>query len=264
MVVRPPPKWKVPGSSPGAPVHPPKPPLGSERRLSGFTLIELLVVIAVIAILAALLLPVFLTARTRAYRTQCASNLKQIGLAIVQYAGDNDEKLMPGHPLAMPNPLNGNDYAGWAGVCNSYVHANRVFACPTDTTPEQVIGGETYDPLTYFLNVNLSAKVTPGGLPLSALAAPSVTVLVAESTGGGVITNPTRLGNPDETDSVLANNFISVSALGANRHEGGRNFLLADGHVKWLRPDTVSAGPPAQGVSPNALPPGLAATFAFQ
>ena len=228
----------------------------------GFTLIELLIVIAIVAILAALLLPVFLTARARAYQTRCASNLKQIGLTMALYVNDNDEKLTPAHFLAVASPVNGNDYAGWAGACNAYAHAPRVFACPTDDTPEGMLMGEKTYPLTYFFNVNLSAKYTPGGLSQAEIGSPAVTVLVAEATGNGVLSNPCRLANPDETDSVLANRFISVDGVGANRHEGGRNFLLADGHVLWLRPQSVSVGMPGEALPPDALTPGFAATFA--
>ena len=230
----------------------------------GFTLIELLIVIAVIVILAALLLPVFQSARTRAYQTQCASNLRQIGLGLILYEQENDEKLMPGQKLALPDPVTGNDYAGWAGACSQYVRAEPVFVCPTDGTQQIVVGGETRYPLTYFMNLNLSGKVTPDGLPLSALTAPANTVLVSESTGGGWSAETARLDNPGETDSIFANDFVSIVAPGANRHQGGRNFLLADGHVKWIRPETVSTGSVMVAVSPEALPGGITATFGFQ
>jgi len=234
------------------------------RRPRAFTLIELLVVIAIVSILAALLLPVFLSARARAHRAQCAANLKQISLALALYQNDNEEKLPPGHPLAAPLPVSGSDYAGWAGACNVYARAPRVFACPTDTTPRGRLAGEETYPVTYFGNVNLSAKYTPGGLAQVEIGSPALTVLVAESTGGGVVTNTCRLDNPGETESALANRFISIDAAGANRHEGGRNFALADGHVRWLRPQAVSVGMPGEAASPDALTPGFAATFAVR
>lgn len=227
----------------------------------GFTLIELLVVIAIVAILAAILLPVFLSARKKAYRTGCAANLNQIGLAVMLYAGDNDEKLIPGHLLPVPDPVTGDDSAGWAGADNVYARAPRVFVCPTDGDAPLTVGGVTFFPLTYFFNVNLSASRTPGGMPLSSLTSPAATVLVTEETGG-FTAYPARLNDPDESESGMANRFLSVDGPVANRHEGGRNFLLADGHVRWLRPSAVSTGPLGMAQSPDALAPGLICTFA--
>jgi prepilin-type N-terminal cleavage/methylation domain-containing protein/prepilin-type processing-associated H-X9-DG protein len=234
------------------------------NKRTAFTLIELLIVIAIIAILAALLLPVFQEVRIRAYRAQCLSNLRQIGLGIQLYEQDNQEKLMPGHLLAAPNPVTGNDVAGWAGVSYPYLRSTGIFVCPTDETPKVVIRGETYFPVTYFVNVNLSAKVTPGGLPLAAFAAPANTVLLGESTGGGLAANIARLNVTDETESVFANYFVSITAPGSNRHEGGRDFLLADGHVKWLRPEAVSTGSTLAAASPESLPRSFSATFSFK
>ena len=227
----------------------------------GFTLIELLIVIAITAILATILLPIFLSARKKAYRTGCAANLNQIGLAVMLYAGDNDEKLMPGHRLPAPDPITTSDYAGWAGAANAYAHAPRVFVCPTDGAAALTVAGETFFPLTYFLNLNLTGRPSPDGMPLSVLAAPSLTVLVTETTGG-LVPRPARLNDPNEADSGLANRFISVNSPGANRHDGGRNFLLADGHVRWLRPSAVSTGPLGTSQPPDALVPGLVCTFA--
>ena len=79
-----------------------------------------------------------------------------------------------------------------------YARAPRVFVCPTDGGTAQTVGGETFFPLTYFFNVNLSASRTPGGLPLSALTAPSATVLVTEVTGG-FTAQPARLNDPEST-----------------------------------------------------------------
>ena len=231
-------------------------------RKQGFTLIELLVVIAIVAILAAILFPVFQKARARAYRATCQSNLKQLGLAVTQYAQDSDEKLMPGRPLAAPNPDGGGNFGGWAGPVYPYLRAPAVFLCPTDPRTPQTANGVTSDPLTYFANINLSAGTDPAGLSLSALTAPSATVLLAEATGGGLSASAAPLSNPDETASIFANQFVSVTAPGANRHEGGRDFLLADGHVRWLRPEAVSTGTPATAIAPNHLTMPYTATFA--
>jgi prepilin-type N-terminal cleavage/methylation domain-containing protein len=105
----------------------------SDRK--GFTLIELLVVIAIIAILASILFPVFGRARENARRASCASNLKQIGLGLLQYTQDYDESY-PAAGLHYDSQL-GRDQAlgyGWAGDIYPYVKSAQVFACPSDSS----------------------------------------------------------------------------------------------------------------------------------
>src|SRR5579862_9622044 len=100
----------------------------------GFTLIELLVVIAIIAILAAILFPVFAQAREKARQSSCASNEKQLGLAVIQYVQDFDETL----PLAdFQNywgdcSSNANDSVSWRTVIYPYVKSTGVYLCPSD------------------------------------------------------------------------------------------------------------------------------------
>jgi prepilin-type N-terminal cleavage/methylation domain-containing protein/prepilin-type processing-associated H-X9-DG protein len=97
----------------------------------GFTLIELLVVIAIIAILAAILFPVFSRARENARRTSCLSNMKQLGLGIMQYTQDYDEK----YPQAYfyKNDNNGDaGYVHWSGSVSPYLKSEQLFVCPSD------------------------------------------------------------------------------------------------------------------------------------
>src|SRR5689334_6425691 len=100
------------------------------RRL-GFTLIELLVVIAIIAILAAILFPVFAQAREAARKSSCLSNIKQINLAISMYRQDYDETFpMAYYYLNDNNSANG--YAQWSGFMQPYVKNWGIFKCPSD------------------------------------------------------------------------------------------------------------------------------------
>lgn len=113
---------------------------GGNRSIHGFTLIELLIVIAVIAILAAILFPVFARARENARRTGCASNLKQQGLAIMQYAQDYDEVMVPawldgttgaGNGWNGTNSGWGNDNFKWMDLLQPYVKSTQIFNCPS-------------------------------------------------------------------------------------------------------------------------------------
>lgn len=108
------------------------------RMVKGFTLIELLVVIAIIAILAAILFPVFGRARENARRSSCQSNLKQIGLGILQYTQDFDEKY-PGCFINEPGlPAGGNtcdNRVSYAQMIYPYVKSSQIFVCPSDSSP---------------------------------------------------------------------------------------------------------------------------------
>src|SRR5476649_1960479 len=103
---------------------------GLPMRKSGFTLIELLVVIAIIAILASILFPVFARARENARRASCQSNMKQLGLGMMQYVQDYDERF----------PLSGGDGYGcnltgqqsWPEAVQTYTKSTQIFKCPSD------------------------------------------------------------------------------------------------------------------------------------
>ncbi len=112
--------------------------MNTQRR--AFTLIELLVVIAIIAILAAILFPVFAKAREKARQASCASNMRQIGLGVMQYTQDNDEKFPHQNPLYAggPGPADWNspittNTPGWASQIYPYVKSTGVYICPDDS-----------------------------------------------------------------------------------------------------------------------------------
>ena len=97
------------------------------NRKNGFTLIELLVVIAIIAILAAILFPAFARARENARRVSCLSNQKQLGLGMIQYAQDNDEK----YPNLANKHTGNNGFVTWDDAIYPYVKSNQAYQCPS-------------------------------------------------------------------------------------------------------------------------------------
>ena len=150
------------------------------RSRHGFTLIELLVVIAIIAILAAILFPVFQKVRENARRTACLSNTKQLAIAAIQYEQDYDEKTPNGTD---PSGLG----SGWAGQIYSYVKSVALYRCPDDST--SLPGTD----VSYGFNRNCSVYTNYSGQglrqgdgpSLAAFTSPAKTVLLFEIKNSG-------------------------------------------------------------------------------
>ena len=156
----------------------------SKKLPRGFTLIELLVVIAIIAILAAILFPVFGKVRENARRASCASNLKQLGLALTQYTQDYDEALPMGSCAGRDNQGYGD---GWAGRVFPFVKSPAAFACPDDSVnpASHTFAGTAYTlyPVSFAYNTNLSGNKHTGIQGASSrLNAPAKTVMLCEVT----------------------------------------------------------------------------------
>jgi len=223
----------------------------------GFTLIELLVVIAIIAILAAILFPVFAKAREKARQTSCASNLNQLGIGFAQYTQDYDERQPSGIGTT-------SEATGWASQIYSYEKSTGVYKCPDDaTTPNPT----TATVVSYAANSNLNNSGTP--ITLSQFAAPSDTVQLFEisgASGGSVSTINDYLsgisgngtgtltdGDDATTQDVvyetgqLAESAQTVGtangqfAASTGLHTDASNFLFADSHVKWVKPANIWA-----------------------
>jgi prepilin-type N-terminal cleavage/methylation domain-containing protein/prepilin-type processing-associated H-X9-DG protein len=194
-----------------------------ERKPRGFTLIELLVVIAIIAILAAILFPVFARARENARRASCQSNLKQIGLGVAQYTQDYDESYPIPYSQVTSSPA---AWATWRQIIQPYVKSTQLFRCPSNTRDASDGAAGTYPavPVNYSMNVRFIPDETRK-VALSAVDSPSTRILVAEH-----LWDDSRMMFPDwNTGNNLVDNVFS-------RHLGTANYLFADGHVKALRP----------------------------
>jgi prepilin-type N-terminal cleavage/methylation domain-containing protein/prepilin-type processing-associated H-X9-DG protein len=220
----------------------------------GFTLIELLVVIAIIAILAAILFPVFARAREKARQSSCLSNVKQISLGAMMYTQDYDETYPPGlvgSPGAGPGPV--SQSASWFSdskmhfdIIYPYVMNVQVFECPSGG------GGSLYS-LNYGFNVNICPDVRTGGSPvkMATVKAPANVFMCLDAgpyrVGPGYITRPTYSywyvpGTWDESADPDATGFHSSGDLSgfarsdymSGRHNQGINIGFADGHAKWM------------------------------
>ena len=197
-----------------------------------FTLIELLVVIAIIAILAAILFPVFARARENARRSSCQSNLKQIGLGVAQYTQDYDERLPATVRDAAPGETTGNkfvtDYMIWAENIQPYVKSTQLFVCPSNSIANSP---------AVTVPTNAAVKMYYGACIWGTVGAFSVYPASGASIAEFTSSAETLMVGEPAINTGASSYQINPPGVGSQFpgpiHFTGSNWLYADGHVKY-------------------------------
>ena len=231
----------------------------------GFTLIELLVVIAIIALLAAILFPVFARARENARRSSCQSNLKQIGLGFLQYSQDYDERLPPytANDQVDRNLSAQLASAGWALLLDPYLKSAQIFQCPSNRLKAGDATTPRYQDYIYNQNICITPGViNPGNMqpskstPISEFSHTANTMLVWDGPTIGTTNGEMPWGSTFNyhSESYVSTGIANTSThyavmehgLAMRRHLEGANYAFVDGHVKWLMPEKITPS-----VAPN-------------
>jgi prepilin-type N-terminal cleavage/methylation domain-containing protein len=227
----------------------------------GFTLIELLVVIAIIAILAAILFPVFARAREKARQTSCLSNLRQIGTSVLMYAQDWDEM----YPISYQNDAVGGigDASQipltWPNRILPYIKNAQVFRCPSDgRQPNRDFPGCGILQQSYCWNANYGIELTSGWNPfpfavsmpvtlaMSSVVVPSQCAILWDDSSNWMATGwPAMYNTLDSPD--WGEKFDSDILKG--RHNAGDNFMFGDGHAKWYNSSGLANQHTALGIT---------------
>lgn len=243
-------------------------PVATRSDARAFTLIELLVVIAIIAILAAILFPVFAQAREKARSAACLSNTRQLGTALQMYVQDYDECLFfraassaarvgSGRTGVVITDTLSYTRAQWWNLLMPYVKSSAVYSCPSDPkkpTSADASGNSTI-PRSYV------ASSAVEGLTLAQVPNTVNYIVITDKwayVDNGVGPNGTKINNeawmePFDGDECMAGSDVNTASdclapqpgypVGmvkmANWHQGGMNNTFFDGHAKWLRPETI-------------------------
>ena len=204
-------------------------------KRSGFTLIELLVVIAIIAILAAILFPVFARAREKGRQASCESNLKQIALAGAMYSADYDGNFVA-YYLGPNANFTTPDYS-WRSQLVPYIKNAQIFQCASYRTSWPMFSGSDWDS---------GGLETGGGYAMNMVHWAAGTTPSVRADGS--IQNTSQLitfsdYNDDiglaNTNGVATHGWVRSDAGGV-RHNGGCNYAFFDGHVKFMAPTNVT------------------------
>ena len=222
----------------------------------GFTLIELLVVIAIIALLASILFPVFARARENARRATCQSNMKQIGLALTQYAQDYDERL-PGS-IRDANGASSlfllNTYVIWDDLIYPYCKSTQIFVCPSvaslvNTPNRSPLPSNDFDKDSYssciYPNATSALSASGGngtfsgynamGHTLAQFTSTADTFAVGEG-GGSAASGYSGAQTVAEYFLQASDQLTNTTPMGTpgTPHFNGGDWLYVDGHVKWM------------------------------
>ncbi len=210
-----------------------------QRR--GFTLIELLVVIAIIAILAAILFPVFARAREKARQTSCLSNVKQITLAALMYVQDYDESLFGMYQGRRSDGATPPTNILWHEALMPYMKSEQILVCPSspqtytpDTTSTSLVWGSRTPDTSFGYGLNYWVSYFYNYITLADIKVPAETIWFTDC--DYYVVYPTYYLATYPTNVTYG---IDGYARYQNRHNDGANCGFIDGHAKWMNRQTV-------------------------
>jgi prepilin-type N-terminal cleavage/methylation domain-containing protein/prepilin-type processing-associated H-X9-DG protein len=240
-------------------------------RRKGFSLMELMVVVSLFTILAAILFPILAQATEKGRQSQCLSNVRQIGQALLTYAQDYDETLPPSRQATGSSwPCIGTMIPGsqWNKVILPYVKSEAIFSCPSDPTRgRSPFRPRSYDavagpPTLRWGCAYLNGLMGQGwGARLAEIAAPTSMALAYERIDGATVEDVTSV------HASLAEDWCAVGPLGVayprksqwfthggpahdGPHGGGGNVVCCDGHARWFKYGQTKVGGDEECLTP--------------
>lgn len=209
------------------------------RSEVGFTLVELLVVIATIGLLVALLLPAISSVRESALRTNCASNIRQVGLAMILYSDQHNGRL-PGTSHTVDDGADAQEEA-WIGQLSPFMEdVDIIRICPTDP---HGLDRVTEKQTSYVLNAYVTSEIEEGITDRDRMS-DSQTMMafeLADHAGPSIYNDHVHSFNWFKPANILFNNVYGAitSEITTSRHGGGANYLYADGRVEFIADETI-------------------------